>query len=433
MSNLSIRQGGRLTGTVQVPGDKSISHRALLLGALGQGVTRVRGFLHSGDCKATLACVRGLGIQVDQPGPLELAVHGRGPGGIEEPAQPLDCVTSGTTMRLLAGIIAGSPVMAVLTGGAQLSRRPMSRVAEPLRAMGAAVLGRRGGALPPLAIQGGGLRGIDYTLPVRSAQVKSALLLAGLSASDPTTVRGRGETRDHTERMLLAMGAPLRIHADAITVEPLARPLEPIDVQVPGDPSSAAFLIVAALLVPGSRVDLTRVGLNPTRTGLFDVLRAMGGEFEILAEGESCGEPVGDLLVRAGALRGATVAGELVVRVIDELPILAVAATQAEGVTVVRDAAELRVKETDRISTIVGELRSLGAHIEEQADGFVVEGPTRLRGAEVSSHGDHRLAMALCVAGLIAEGETLVRDVGCATDSFPGFPAALAALGAEIR
>jgi 3-phosphoshikimate 1-carboxyvinyltransferase len=405
----------------------------LLLGALAEGTTRVRGFLRSGDCVATLACVRGLGIEVDELGPDELRVHGRGLAGLAEPQQPLDCATSGTTMRLLAGIIAGSGKMAVLVGGPQLSRRPMRRVAEPLRAMGATVLGRQGGSLPPLAIQGGGLRGIEYRLPVASAQIKSSLLLAGLSADSPTTVLEVGATRDHTERMLRAMGAVLRGQGDgALVVEPIERPLRPVDLLVPADISSAAFLVVAALLVPGSRVELEGVGLNPTRTGLCDVLRAMGGAIEASAEREEGGEPVGDLRVESSSLRAATVGGEDVVRAIDELPVLAVAATQAEGVTVVRDAAELRVKETDRIAAVVEELRKLGARIEARADGFVVEGPTRLRGAEVSSHGDHRLAMALCVAGLVADGETLVRDVGCAADSFPGFERTLAALGARF-
>lgn len=439
--NLTIVPGRPLRGRVRVPGDKSISHRALLLGALAEGPTYVRGWLPAADCQATWRCVQALGVEVSRLSAseegeaafpiasLDLVVHGRGLRGLREPTDVLDCGGSGTTARLLSGILAGQPFLSVLTGNEQLRRRPMGRVAEPLRRMGATVLGRDGGRLLPLVIQGGDLEGLDYILPVASAQVKSAVLLAGLYAQAPVTVQEPGPARDHTERMLLAMGAPLTKVGNVVSLAPRTPGLQPLDLTVPGDPSSAAFLLVAASLVPHSEVVIEGVGLNPTRTGLLDALQAMGAHIEVLDQRDAGGEPVGDLKVRtADGLRATEVAGPLIPRLIDELPILAVAATQATGVTVVRDAAELRVKETDRIATVAGELRKMGAQVEERPDGFAVYGPTRLRGAAVESHSDHRLAMALAVAGLLAEGETLVQGTECIADSFPGFEAVLARL-----
>jgi 3-phosphoshikimate 1-carboxyvinyltransferase len=416
---------------VRVPGDKSISHRALLLGAIAEGPSRVQDFLPAADCQATLHLVRALGIQVEEHTPSTLTVHGRGLHGLQEPEDILSCGRSGTTMRLLAGLLAGQPFLSLLSGDAQLRRRPMGRVVEPLRRMGASVMGRDGGRLPPLAIQGGTLRGIDYTLPVASAQVKSALLLAGLYADGPTTLHVPGPARDHTERSLLAMGAKLDAGAWGVGISP-GRPLQPVDIIVPGDFSSVAFLLVAAILVPGSECTIKDVGVNPTRTGLLDVVQAMGAGVTVHDERIVGGEPVADLFVRSSELRGVEVGGDLVVRMIDEFPVLAVTATQAHGETVVRDAAELRVKETDRIATTVEELRRLGAEIEPRPDGFVVYGPTPLAGSTVHSHGDHRLAMALAVAGLIAKGETVVQGVACIADSFPGFEATLAHLGAQL-
>ncbi len=430
MSQLTLQSGAPLRGQVRVPGDKSISHRALLLGAIADGPSRVEGFLPAADCQVTLRLVRALGIQVEQHTPTTLTVHGRGLHGLQEPEDILDCGRSGTTMRLLAGLLAGQPFLSLLSGDAQLRGRPMGRVVEPLRRMGAAVLARDGGRLPPLAIQGGGLRGIDYTLPVASAQVKSALLLAGLYADGPTTLHVPGPARDHTERMLLAMGAKLETGDWGLEIEP-GSSLRAAEVTVPGDFSSAAFLLVSALLVPGSECTIKGVGVNPTRTGLLDVVQAMGTGVTVHDARTVGGEPVADLTIRPSELRGVDVGGDLVVRMIDEFPVLAVAATQARGVTVVRDAGELRVKETDRIATTVEELRRLGAKIEPRPDGFVVHGPTPLAGNAVHSHGDHRLAMALAVAGLIAEGETMVQDVDCIADSFPGFEATLAHLGAQ--
>jgi 3-phosphoshikimate 1-carboxyvinyltransferase len=436
-----------LRGRSQIPGDKSVSHRALLLSSLAEGTSRVERFLPAADCRATLSAVGALGIEVRETGPTSLILEGRGLRGLQEPDDVVDCGRSGTTMRLLAGILAGQPFPSVLTGEAQLRRRPMGRIAEPLRSMGAIVLGRDGGQLPPLSILGGALHGLDYTLPVASAQVKSALLLAGLYADGPTNLRVPGPARDHTERMLAAMGARLETGdwglgtgGQRLRLEP-GFALRPVDLMVPGDFSSSAFVLVAATLLPGSEVLIEGVGINPTRTGLLDLLLAMGADIALENERTVSGEPVADLVVRASELHGTEVGGDLVVRAIDEIPILAVAATQAQGETIVRDAAELRVKETDRIATTVQELRHLGAKIEARPDGFAVQGPTPLRsphltrgqGAAVHSHGDHRLAMALAVAGLIASGETCVKGTDCIADSFPGFSTVLTRLGGKVR
>jgi 3-phosphoshikimate 1-carboxyvinyltransferase len=421
-----------LRGQVRVPGDKSITHRALLLGAISEGTSRVGNLLQANDCLATLRAVQALGIRTEKVGATTVTIHGGGLHGLQEPGDVLHCSRSGTTMRLLAGLLAGQPFLSVLTGDAQLLSRPMARVADPLRRMGATVLGRDGGRRPPLAVQGGHLAGIDYLMPVASAQVKSALLLAGLYTSSPTTLHEPGPARDHTERMLRAMGARLEIENHVLRIKPGER-LEAVDVTVPGDFSAAAFLLVAAALVPGSEIIIEGVGVNPTRTGFLDVLLAMGADLTLQDERTVGGEPVADLVVRASDLRGVEVGGALVVRAIDEFPVLAVAATQAHGDTIVRDAAELRVKETDRIASTVQELRRLGAEIEALPDGFVVRGPTRLRGSKVHSHGDHRLAMSLAVAGLVATGETTVENADCIGDSFPGFSATLAQLGEQER
>ncbi|MFN2166810.1 MAG: 3-phosphoshikimate 1-carboxyvinyltransferase, partial [Anaerolineae bacterium] len=373
MSQWSVQTGGRLHGRVSVPGDKSISHRALLLGAIAEGPSRVEGFLPSADCQATLQAIRALGIDVEAQSPAQLLIHGQGLYGLQEPTDVIDCVRSGTTMRLLAGLLAGQPFTSVLSGDAQLRRRPMKRIVEPLRRMGATILGRDGGRLAPLTIQGGDLCGMDYALPVASAQLKSCLLLAGLYASEPTVLHEPGPARDHTERMLSAMGSDLQVCGGDLCLSP-GRALQAIDTQVPGDFSSAAFLMVAALLVPDSEIVIEHVGINPTRTGLLDVLRDMGADLTLRNQRTTGGEPVADIVVRASSLHAVEVSGPVVVRAIDELPVLAVAASQAQGTTVLRDAAELRVKETDRIATTVRELQRLGAGIEARPDGFVVRG-----------------------------------------------------------
>jgi 3-phosphoshikimate 1-carboxyvinyltransferase len=334
-------------------------------------------------------------------------------------------------MRLLAGILAGQPFTSVLDGHAGLRRRPMERVAIPLREMGAAIETQDG--CPPLTITGGSLHSIDYQLPVASAQVKSAVLLAGLYAHGQTTVHQPAPSRDHTERMLRAQGVNIKVQDDIITLAPSTQPLTPFSLTVPADFSSASFPLVAASLVPGAEVTLEGVGVNPTRTGLLDVLGEMGAGVKSLNQAEQGGEPVADLVAGSERLKGVQISGGVVVRMIDEFPIFAVAATQAQGETLVRDARELRVKETDRIASVVTELRALGAAIEERDDGFLVDGPVRLRGAQVRSHGDHRLAMALVVAGLIAEGETVVDGAEVIDDSFPGFVGLMRGLGAEIE
>lgn len=420
-----------LRGSATVPGDKSITHRALLLGAIAQGVSTVRNWLPSADCQATLNAVQALAVQVEQVSRSELLVHGVGLRGLNRAPDPIDCQGSGTTIRLLAGILAGQPFTSTLDGHAGLRRRPMERVAVPLRQMGADIKTNDG--CPPLNITGGSLRGIDYHLPVASAQVKSATLLAGLYAEGQTSVHQPGPSRDHTERMLRAQGVAIASRDDTITLTPDSRALAPISLTIPADFSSAAFPLVAALLIGDADVTLKGVGVNSTRTGLLDVLDEMGADITWLNRTEQGGEPVADLAVGPSGLRGIEVYGETVVRMIDEFPIFAVAATQAQGETLVRNARELRVKETDRIASVVAELRALGALIEERDDGFVVEGPTRLHGAQVRSHGDHRLAMALVVAGLVAEGETLVEEADVIADSFPGFVNLMQELGAEIE
>ncbi len=410
---------------LRVPGDKSISHRAAMLGGIAEGLTRIRNFLPANDCLATLDVMRGLGVDVEYRG-NEVLVHGRGMHGLVEPVRPLECGGSGTTMRLMSGLLAGQPFYSVLAGNAQLSRRPMDRVARPLREMGATILGREGGRLAPLSILGGNLQAISYRPPVASAQVKSSVLLAGLFAHGETAVEEPTPTRDHTERMLLAMGADMRVEGNIVRVR--ESHLKAIDVDVPGDISSAAFMLAAAAIVPGSRVVVEGVGVNPGRTGFLRALERMGAVVRLYNEHASNGEPVADVEVSHRELLGISISADEVPGMIDELPMLAVVATQAKCVTEVRGAAELRVKETDRIATTVAELTRMGAHIEPLPDGFRVHGPTPLHGARVSSHGDHRLAMSLSIAALAARGVTTIEDTECVDDSFPGFEAALRTL-----
>jgi 3-phosphoshikimate 1-carboxyvinyltransferase len=430
--NAVVRPVGRLAGTIGVPGDKSISHRVALLGALADGVTEVQGFLEGEDCLGTLRVVTALGAEVARKGPGHFVIQGAGLEGLTEPPDVVDCGNSGTTARLLLGILAGQPFATVLTGDESLRRRPMERVMEPLARMGARVIGRRGGGRLPLAIAGTRpLHPIRHVSPVASAQVKSAVLLAGLWASGPVTVVEPARSRDHTERMLAAFGGDVRADGEAVTVTP-GRRLAGRACRVPGDISSAAFFLVAGAAVPAGAVTVRGVGVNATRTGALEALEGMGARIRVAAR-ETDGEPVADLTVAPGPLRGIELGGALVPRAIDEMPILAVAAACAEGPTVVRDAAELRVKESDRIRALASELGKMGAAIEERPDGFRVAGRSRasgapFRAARVSSWGDHRLAMALVVAGLLADGPTVVEDVDCIATSYPDFVAACRAL-----
>jgi len=408
-------------GTVNAPGDKSISHRAVMLGALAEGDTAVENFLAGEDCLATVRCLQEMGVQFT--GPLEndiLIVHGRGPEALLEPADVLNAANSGTTMRLLAGILAGLPFFSVLSGDRSLRRRPMRRVTGPLKEMGAKIWGRRDGEFAPLAIRGGGLQGISYRLPVASAQVKSALLLAGLFARGETAITEPAPSRDHTERLLQYFGAGVKITGNTISLKGGQR-LTGRPVKIPGDISAAAFFLVAGACTLGSDLFLPGVGVNPTRTGILDVLKQMGANLEVLNRREVNGEPVADLRVTGSPLKGTVIAGELIPRLIDEIPVLAVAAAVAEGETVIRDAAELKVKESDRLAVLAAELRKFNADLEELPDGLLIRGGRPLRGAVCRSHGDHRIAMALTVAGLLARGRTVVKDAGCAAVSFPRF------------
>ena len=411
------KMGGELT----VPGDKSISHRSLILNAMARGPARITGLSNGEDVMSTMACLRGMGVEITEgSSPGDYAIAGRGPV-LEEPSDILDAGNSGTSMRLLSGLLAAQPFLSVLTGDGSLRSRPMRRIVEPLQQMGAQVMARQGGSLAPLVISGGSLRGIEYDLPVASAQVKSCIMLAGLTADRDTVIHQPALSRDHTERMITAMGAMVVVDGLDLSVRP--GPLRAVDIAVPGDISSAAFWIVAGLCHPDSRVLVTGVGLNPSRTGIIDALQSMGAgnSLQLLNERTEGGEPVADLLVTSARLQGTEIGGDMIPRILDEVPILAVAACFASGDTVIRDAAELRVKESDRIATTVQELSRLGANIEALEDGMVIHGTGRLNGAACQSHGDHRLAMAMAVCGLLAEGETEVHGAADASVSYPSF------------
>lgn len=411
---------GPLIGELSVPGDKSMTHRAIIFGSLGDGVSEITGALRSHDCRDTARAFRAMGVAIDEPDDARLRIHGVGLSGLKEPADVLDLGNSGTTMRLLAGLLAAQPFFSVLTGDQYLRARPMARVVMPLRSMGAAILGRAGGNLPPLAIKGTRLHAIDYVSPVASAQVKSAILLAGLFADGETTVAEPSLSRDHTERMLEAIGIPISRNGLRVHVEGIGK-ISPFEMAIPGDFSAAAFFLVAALVVPGSELTLRDVGVNPTRTGLLDALRSMGAAIEISRQRVVCGEPVADIHVRSQALHGTEIDGALIPRMVDEIPVFAVAAALATGVTTIRDAAELRVKEVDRIAAIVKELRGFGVEMEQCPDGLIIRGKASLTGCHCDSWGDHRMAMALAVAALAAEGSTTISDPFCVSSSFPDF------------
>lgn len=431
-SKIIVKQVCGLRGVIRVPGDKSISHRVALLGALAEGQTTVRGFLGAEDCQNTLKCLRQMGVQftqepeVDIPGSLRIVIQGVGLRGLKEPEDLLYTGNSGTGIRLLTGVLSGQPFFSVISGDEQVRRRPMGRVTIPLREMGAQIWGRQGGNLAPLAIQGGPLRPIEYSSPVASAQVKSALLLAGLFAEGVTQVTEPSLSRDHTERLLASFGAEVQRQGLSVSVKGNPR-LVGQHLVIPGDLSSASFFIVGALITPDSDLLIRDVGMNPTRTGLLEVLQEMGGDIQILHLREEKGEPIADLRIRSSRLQGARVSAEQIPRLIDEVPILAVAAACAEGTTVIEGAQELRVKESDRLKTTADLLSRLGVSVEELPDGLKITGTGRkpfqrpFIGAYLQSYGDHRIAMAGAIAGLVAEGETVIEDTHCINTSFPGF------------
>jgi 3-phosphoshikimate 1-carboxyvinyltransferase len=428
--NLSVSTSGALRGVITLPGDKSLSHRAALFAALAQGTSTIRRFLNSGVTQAMLGVLEELGIKWDL-NDQTLIVKGCGLHGFRQPVKALNCGNSATTIRMMAGALAASGTPCVLDGSAGLRHRPMGRIIEPLNLMGAKIISENGGA--PLSLSGRNtarsLRSIDYALPVASAQVKSALILAALAGSGTTTLTEPGPSRDHSERMLGAMGADITYGKDnKIRIQPLSKPLLPLDITLPGDISSAAFMLVAASIVPGSEITVRDVGINPTRTGIIDVLQSMGAEVTIKNKRLCYGEQMGDITLKAAPLKAVAVKGETVVRMIDEFPVFALAAAFAEGTTVVQDAAELRHKESDRISTLCGEMKLLGVAMEEYPDGFAIKGGT-CRGGRCTAHGDHRLAMSLALAGLRAPEGTVVSGAEILNESFPEFIDNLVKLG----
>lgn len=420
MASQTINPASKLTGRVAIPGDKSVSHRAFLIGGLCDGQNRVTHLLNSDDVGRSRKAMESLGVSVSDSSDNAVIVKGNGLAGLRKPDYPLDMGNSGTTTRLLMGILAGCPFKTELFGDDSLSKRPMKRVTGPLSQMGALFEWPRNGEFLPLTVSGGNLKGIRYELPVASAQVKSALLLAGLRAEGPTTIVEPVPTRDHTERMLTYFGVPLIRNGREVTVEPCLK-FKGKDLEVPGDFSSAAFFLVAAAIVPGSKITVEGVGLNPTRTALLTLLRRMGADIHEQALEEAGHEPVANLTVSYRPLKGVEVEPELVANAIDEIPILTVAATQAEGVTRIHGVGELRVKETDRIQSMVTGLSAMGAKIRAKGDSLIVEGPTPLNGAAVESFGDHRTAMALAVAALTARGATTITGSEWVTISFPDF------------
>lgn len=424
--NRTIQRRDRLEGTISTAGDKSISHRAALLNSIATGTAHISNFCVGDDRTSMLRCLRGLGAEIVErrdcalwPGEECFEVNGVGLGGLREPSDVLHAGNSGTTARLVSGLLVGQPFISVLTGDDSLRSRPMARIVEPLRKMGAVFMGRKNHSLLPLAVMGGDLKAIEYDLKVASAQVKSAILIAGLYAAGRTVVRSPGRSRDHTERMMRYMGADVDIAGLSVSVR--TSNLSATNVRVPGDISSAAFWMVAGAAHPNARIRLANVGINPTRTGVLEVLSSMGASvrMENVVEDES--EPAADIIVESSDLRGVEIANDIIPQVIDELPALALAAARAKGSTIIRNAEELRVKESDRITATVTGLDRLGADIQETRDGMVIRGGARLRGAAVRSFGDHRIAMTMGIAGMISDGETAIEGAEAADVSYPTF------------
>jgi 3-phosphoshikimate 1-carboxyvinyltransferase len=408
-----------LKGVIDIPGDKSISHRSVMFGSIAQGITKVTNFLPGDDCLSTISCFRKLGVVIEE-NENELTIYGNGFDGLKEPDEVLDVGNSGTTIRLLLGILAGRPFFSTLIGDHSIGKRPMTRVTEPLRSMGAQIDGRKNGEFTPLSIRGGHLNPIHYQMPVASAQVKSALILAGLQAEGESIIIEKAESRDHTERMIHKFGGDVQKNDRTITVKG-GQKLIASDILVPGDISSAAFFLVAGAIVPDSEIVLKNVGLNPTRTGIIEIMNKMGADLEIYQEEASSFEPAGDITVKTSSLRGTVIEGDVIPRLIDEIPIIALLATQAEGTTIIKDASELKVKETNRIDTVVQELTKLGASIEATDDGMIIHGGSTLTGGIVSSHGDHRIGMMLAIASLLCKDKVELENPEAISVSYPNF------------
>jgi len=420
LDSIELNKAKRFKGKFSPPPDKSISHRAVIFSSLSKGKSVIKNFLRSEDTMRTLNAFRTLGVNIEDKG-NDLIIKGNGMYTLKEPLNVIDCGNSGTTIRLLSGVLSGNPFFSVLTGDESLRKRPMARVINPLRQMGAEILARDENRYPPIAIKGRALHAIKYTMPVASAQVKSALLLAGLYADGETEITEPVKSRDHTERMLPAFGAEITVDGLRIIIKG-GTELDAIDIHVPGDFSSAAFFLAAALLMRDSDVTIKDVGINPTRIGFISVLKEMGAVIEIINIRSAYIEPVADIHCRGGAeLKAITIEKDQIPAMIDEFPILCVAATQATGITTIRGAEELRVKESDRIKTMVNELRKMGAEIEEFEDGLSIRGKAGLKGAVVESYGDHRVAMAMAIAALIADGKTAINGISSVNISFPGF------------
>lgn len=433
MATRKISAAPRLRGALSVPGDKSISHRAVMFNAIAEGKAEITHFLLGADCLSTIACFRAMGVHIEQHAD-RVVVHGVGLRGLREPYDVLDCGNSGTTLRLMTGLLAGiNGMYAVLTGDASLRSRPQRRIVDPLRGLGATVDGRSQGTLAPISVRGATLHGGHYELPIASAQVKSAVLLAALSGDGVMTVSGRIDGRDHTERMLAGMGIDIQTRGNIVTLTPPVHPVFPyaLSLRVPGDPSSAAFWWVAAAIHPNAELTTLGVGMNPTRVGALDVLRAMGARVTVSNLRTEGSEPVADVTVASSTLTGTTISGPIIPALIDEIPILAIAAAMATGQTVIADAAELKAKETDRIKTVVDALHAMGVRVEATADGMIIEGRGHLDAAAVESHGDHRLAMAWAVAALVARGEMAIAGSEAVDVSYPDFWRDLAAIAEQ--
>lgn len=417
--NAVIKPAVSVRGTITVPGDKSISHRAVMLGSIAKGDTHVSGFLTGEDCLSTIACFKKLGIDIEVDG-TNVTVHGKGLNGLSSPKDTLDVGNSGTTLRLMSGLLAAQPFTTHITGDKSIQKRPMGRVASPLSLMGGRITSENEKLTAPLTIEGQRLKAIEYTLPVASAQVKSAIILAGLYADGVTKITEPEATRDHTEIMLNYLGADIKRDGNTIVVTPVSE-LKGKDIEVPGDISSAAYFIAAALICGNSEVTVRNVGVNPTRTGIITAFNAMGADIELVNERTVCGEPVADIKAKTSRLHGTVIKGDIIPKLIDEIPVIAAVACYADGETVIADAQELKVKESDRIKTMATELGRMGADITETDDGMIIRGGRPLHGAVCESYDDHRVAMSVAIAALGAEGETEIESPECVDISFPGY------------